>query len=102
MSFRISFDEAVLDRWKRLDFELQEMALDAFEEAIDSPPQPSSGPDPAGVETRIVIHRQASPGVAQVLNLRIGWWFEAQVAAVVELRLERSLERFGDTYANEP
>ena len=88
MSFRISFDEAVLDRWKRLDFELQEMALDAFEEAIDSPPQPSPGPDLAGVETRIVIHRQVSSGVEQVLNLRIGWWFEAQVAAVVELRLE--------------
>ena len=83
MSFSYDFEPNALARWKRLDTDLQEQALDALEDALARPPQP----DPSGVETRIRIHHEASPGVRRVLELRIGWRFGPQVAAILDVNL---------------
>ena len=41
MSFSYDFEPGVLAKWKRLDTDLQEQALDAIEDALASPPQPA-------------------------------------------------------------
>ena len=81
MSFRPIFAPNVLLKWKRLDFELQELALDILEEAVDSPPDPVRD----GNESTFIIRREVKPGRVQELTLYVGWLNARQTAVIVGL-----------------
>ena len=80
MNSTLIFRPDVLLKWKRLDFELQELALDGIENAMDSPP------DPADPEAWVIIIREVG-NRTQRLELRLGWVFSRQVVVVVNLDL---------------
>ena len=81
MSFRPIFEPNVLLKWKQLEFELQELALDVIEEALDSPPDPVRD----GNESKYIIRREVKPGRVQELTLYVGWLHARQTAVIVDL-----------------